>query len=346
MRTRILGALFVSISFATGCNPQSQQSASSGASAVPKPQVAPASSAPSAAEKPPRVFVSSATTSVTTAAPSPTASEVPKGDYRLDLPQLDHQIQLPSASRTALETALSGITGGSAIALSDETAETLMNGLPENFRDSCDAMLTNWVADVKSAKWTTRVLFSRHHAGGIEAVLAFQCASRSKDVKESYYDERPATLSLTPDAATLSFIPLAEEGDDSTGLYRVEFSQAFAAVGARLAELRVYYSNENPCCGGADDESGNRLVTIDLSRGKQVLSLDETTQRGSHDDSVDDVDTQHVCNTKVSYLHDDAGNVESILSETRCTENEKPLPEVKKQTFRWNAETHRYDEAK
>lgn len=184
--------------------------------------------------------------------------------------------------------------------------------------------------------------FQRFHL----KVLAFRCASTSKDVESHYYDERPATLSLTPDAATLSFIPLAKEGDDSTDLYRVEFSQAFAAVGARLAELRVYHSNENPCCGGADDESGNRLVTIDLSRGKQVLSLDETTERGSHDDSVDDEDTQTVCNTKVSYLHGDAGNVESILSETRCTKNKEPLPEVKKQTFRWNAETHRYDEAK
>lgn len=211
MRTWILGALFVSISFATGCNTQSQQSASSRASAAPKPQVAPASSGPSAAEKPPRVFVSSATPSVTTAAPFPTASEVPTGNYRLDLPQPDHQIKLPSESRTALETALSGITGGSAIVLSDETAETLMNGLPENFRDSCDTMLTNWTADVKSAKWTTRVLFSLRHAGGIEAVLAFRCASGSKDKDlESYYDERPATLSLTPDAASLSFIPLPE----------------------------------------------------------------------------------------------------------------------------------------
>lgn len=231
--------------------------------------------------------------------------------------------------------------------LSDETAETLMNSLPKNFRDSCGTVLTNWTADAKSAKWTTRVLFSLRHVGGIEAVLAFRCASGSKDQDlESYYDERPATLSLTPDAATLSFIPLAKECRNCTDLYRVEFSQAFAAVGARLAELRVYHSNENPCCGGEDDESGNRLVTIDLSRGEQVLSLDETTERGSHDYSVDDEDTQTVCNTKVSYLHDDAGNVESILSETRCTKNKEPLPEVKKQTFRWNAETHRYDEAK
>lgn len=343
MRTWILGALFVPI--ATGCNTQSQQSPSSRASAAPKPQVAPASSAPSAAEKPPRVFVSSATTSLTTAAPSPTTSEVPTGDYRLDLPQPDHQIKLPNESRTALETPLSGITGGSAIVLSDETAETLMNGLPENFRDSCDTMLTSWGADVKSAKWTTRVLFSLRHAGGIEAVLAFRCASGSNGL-ESYYDERPATVSLTPDAATLSFIPLAKECENCSDLYRVEFSQAFAAVGARLAELRVYHSTENPCCGGGDDESGNRLVTIDLSRGKQALSLDETTEWDSHDDSVDDGDTQTVCNTKVSYLHDDAGNVESILSETRCTKNKTPLPEVKKQTFRWNSETHRYDGAK
>ena len=193
--------------------------------------------------------------------------------------------------------------------------------------------------------WTVRVLFSLHYPEGTQAVMAFRCASSAKG-NENYYDERPAIVSLTREGATLKLIPLAKyENGDST-LFQLRFSQAFRAVGAQLVELNVYHSSDNPCCDGGDEESGNRLMTLDLSTGKLVLAIDQSTESDSHDDSVEDGDTHTDCVAKISYLRDRTGNVGSIGTETRCTENQKPLPEVKRHTYSWNAEAHSFDEAK
>ena len=78
---------------------------------------------------------------------------------------------------------------------------------------------------------------------------------------------------------------------------------------------------------------------------KNVLSVDERTEL-ERDDSSEDALMERICETKFSYLHDGAGSVEGISTETRCTEDKEPLPEVKRQTFHWNAETHEFAEMK
>jgi hypothetical protein len=73
-------------------------------------------------------------------------------------------------------------------------------------------------------------------------------------------------------------------------------------------------------------------------------SLGPRTEVDSYDDSAEDPVTHTICESKISYLRSTAGNAESIAIESRCTQNNQPLPEVKRQTFRWNAEVHRFDE--
>jgi hypothetical protein len=347
---RIVAVLSASIPLTiAGCKTQPQKAAPDSAHAVAQAAgPSPASTTPTNAQRPSPVFVYSAPLSAPQATPAANGGqeEVREGGSRLDLPQAGEYVELQGAARTTLETTLSGATGSSPVLLPDEATATLMGGLPKEFRDSCDAMLEGWGENLKGAgKWTARVLYSLHLPGGTEAVLAFRCASAFPGV-ETYYDERPATVSLTPEAATLNLIPLDKKCDNCSDLYHLELSQAFTAVGSRLAELRVYYSNDNLCCGGEDEKSVNRMMILDLSRGKEVLGVDERTEQSSHDDSDDGGDSETVCETKISYLRDEAGNVESIATETRCTENKKPLPEVKRQRFRWNAEAHRYDEVK
>jgi hypothetical protein len=266
--------------------------------------------------------------------------------YRLNLPQAEEHAVVQGVARTTLEAALSGAS--SSAPLSDYSASTLIDDLPKGFRDSCDQMLAGWGNTLEgTAKWSARLLFSLpRQSGGTEAVLAFRCASTYRGLEQDY-DERPVTIVLTPETATLTLIPTQPECNSGCAdLYHLEFSQAFPAVGAQLVELRVYHTSDNPCCGGADEDSGSRMMILDLSRGKQVLVVDERTEHESHDDSDEGGDSQTVCQAKISHLRDGAGSVESIATERQCTKNKQSLPEVRRQNFRWNAEARRFEEVK
>jgi hypothetical protein len=342
-------AFFASLAFViAGCEKQPQQTAPDSAHAVAHAAAPlPPSNPPKTAQKASPVFVFSTTASGPEAASATNASqgEVSEVSIRLDLPQADANVVLQGAARTTLEAALSVASGSAPVLLPDESAAALMDNLPEEFRGSCDAMASGWRSDEKGAgKWTVRVLFSLRRLEGTKAVLAFRCTSDDQG-DENSYDERPAIVSLTSANATLKLIPLAPEENGHQTLYRLNLSQAFRAVGTQLVELNVYHTTDNPCCGGGDEESGSRRFIVDLVNEKNVLSMDERTEL-ERDDSSEDALMERICETKFSYLHDGAGSVEGISTETRCTEDKEPLPEVKRQTFHWNAETHEFAEMK
>lgn len=92
--------------------------------------------------------------------------------------------------------------------------------------------------------------------------------------------------------------------------------------------------------------SGDRLLVLTLPEGTQALALDLETEELSHDDSVENGDTDTVCKAKIDYSRDATGNVQAIRTETRCSENKKPLPAVRRRSFRWNAAALRFDELK
>ena len=339
--TRIVAAFCVLIALMiAGCQSSQRPSSPNAQAAAPSLP----SSTPPREQKVTPVLVFSTAMSAPKAAPTTTANPREDGEasVRLDLPQTDERVVLQGAARTTLEAALARASGTEPVLLPDDSTAPLMNSLSEEFRGSCTAIMMGWGG---TAKWTVRVLFSLHRVEGTEAVLTFRCASSAKG-NENYYDERPAIVSLTPETATLTLVPLAKAEDGDPTLYQLSFSQAFRAIGAQLVEVNAYHSTDNPCCDGGDEESGNRLMSFDLSTGKQVLTLDQSTERDNHDDAVEDGDTQTICRAKISYLRDRVGNVGSIETETQCTENEKPLPEVKRQSYRWNVDAHSFDELK
>lgn len=340
-----------------GCQKQPQQAAPQSAQRVSQAAVpaAPAN-AQNPAPKPNTVIVFAATSPAPQpAAPAPTATQTtwPPANSRLDLPELDQTFALQRPARAALEAALSRASGKGPVLLSDESATALMDGLSEDFRNSCNAVLATWAPQFAgTGRWTVRVLFSMRRPDRpdeTQAVLAFRCAGDAVKQKqyfdEQYFDERPAVVSLTPEAATLKLIPLAPVQDNDSTLFHLDFSQAFTAVGAQLVQLNVSYSIDNPCCDGGDGESGNRLVTLDLATGKPALDVKEHEEDDSHDDEAPG-DSQILCDAKVSYVRDAAGSVTSVSTETSCKDNGKPRPEITHQLFRWNADTHLFDKVK
>lgn len=356
-----LAASFVIV--LAGCQQQSNQAASQTAQASPaqtkaaQEQTA-ATAAPTnaqnAAPKSNTVVVFSASAAAPQPAPAPKPSQVasqPRGNL-LNLPELNESFTLQAPARAALETTLSGAAGKGPVQLSDESAAALMAGLSDEFRNSCNVMLSDWASVFDgTGRWTVRVLYSLRrpdHPDEMQAVLAFHCSGGivKQFFDEEYFDERPAVVSLTPETATLTLVPVLPQQDGESVLFRLEFSQAFTAVGAQLVELRVYHSSDNPCCGGGDEETGNRLLTLDLATGKPALDLDENRDHDSHDDENEDGDIEHVCNTKLGYQRDAAGNVTAISVETHCKDNGKPLPEVTPQLFRWNPDSRQFIQAK
>jgi hypothetical protein len=262
-------------------------------------------------------------------------------EAQLNLPQPKDQVVLPEGSRQALERTLAVHK----YALDSASSASFMAGLPNSFRESCNQVVGHWGEDAKNtAQWSVRVLLALRTPAGNQALLALRCGSSAPNA-ESYYDERPALVSLSSDSATLRFIPLAKECVNCAPFYHIEFSQILTVKGALLMELRVNDSNsDNPCCDGVDQDSRDRLVVLEVPGGQQVLALDEMIDDISGDDSDDNDDGHLLCHAKVDYTRDLAGNVESIRSEMRCAEDNKPQPEVKERTFRWNAGARRFDE--
>lgn len=260
---------------------------------------------------------------------------------QLNLPQSTDQVVLPEIPRQILEKAL--VEGR--FDLNSPSSAEFVKGLPEFFRDACDEVLGNWGEGARqTARWSVRILVALRTPAGHQALLALRCRS-SEPAAMEFYDERPALVSLAGGSATLRFIPLAEECDTCREFFHhVEFSQIVTVRGGILLELRVN-DTHNPCCDGGSEENIERLVLLGVPDGRQALSLDETLKDFSSDDSDEDGgDTNYVCRSKIDYSRDIAGNVESIRSNTRCTNNDVAVPDGKDRTYRWNGSTRRFDE--
>lgn len=341
----IVVSIFLAALVVAGCGNQTRQNTPNDARRDVAQTAAPiaASAAPATAQKSTPTVVFS--TSAPAARPAPTASPnqaaTDEVGPHLDLPEDDETVVLQGPARTALETALATASGNGPVALPDDASAAVMDSVGSEFRNSCNAVVANWGG---SARWVVRILFSLRGSEGTKAVLAMRCAStlNSPD-REQFYDERPAIVSITPTAATLRLIPVSARGNGDETLYRLSFSQGFRASGAQLVELDAYHTSDNPCCGGADEESGSRKIILDLMTEKIALSGDERTDSQSHDDSNEDADAETVCESKYNYVRDGIGNVTSIATETRCTGNRKPQPpEFTRQAFTWNAEAHQF----
>jgi hypothetical protein len=192
--------------------------------------------------------------------------------------------------------------GTTPILVAPEGTAQIIASLPKGFRGSCNRVVENWPGAQDTDQSTARVLFSMHTEGRIETVLALRCGSSHADMKE-WYDVRPAVVVLTPDLAFLRLVPPEKECNACERFYHVGFSKTYTAVGARLVELEVYYSDENPCCGGTDHKDGNRLAVVSLPMGEQVLSIVVSTEENSVDDEAE-TDTVWICDSKVA--HDNA----------------------------------------
>jgi hypothetical protein len=251
---------------------------------------------------------------------------------------------LPAAAQEAVRAALSVPVATGPKLLSLENSAPIIAQSPRGFHESCGSIVNNWPRAQGTAQWTLRLLFSTRDEHGIEAVLAVRCGSSRADMKE-WYDERPAVLLLTHESAYLRLVPLDQECHDCERFYHVNFSKTFATVGTQLVELQASYSDDNPCCDGTDHKDGNRLVVVSLPAGEQVLSLLQYSEENSVDDEAG-TDTVWVCQATVEYDSEAVNHVGMIRAETHCTVDDKPQPEVKTQSFRWNAEARRFEEMK
>jgi hypothetical protein len=263
-----------------------------------------------------------------------------------NLPQSTEKVSLPPPAQKVLQAALSQPVETAPVSLSSESTAPIIASLPMGFRDSCHKhkIVEDWPTAAGSDQWSARVLFSTHIEDRIEAVLALRCGSSHANMQE-YYDERPVVVVLTRESASLRLIPLEKKCNDCERFYHVEFSRTYAAVGARLVELGVYYSDDNPCCDGTDHKDGNRLVIVSLPIGEQVLSTVVRTEWNSVDGEAE-TDTVGLCEAKIDYERDSANNLKRIGTETHCKVDNVPQPEITRQSFRWNAEAHTFEDVK
>jgi len=258
---------------------------------------------------------------------------------RVNLPQRTAEVPLPAEARAAL-TAFLGQRAASP-ALPADLEQLLVDNLPAELRGACAEMIEHWGTVAEgTARWSARALFRWEQAGRRTLLVAFRCGSSYADYA-SYYDERLGLVTLEAGRARLQLIPLAEDCDNCSDLYHLEFSGEFAVPPGTLAVLAMTYSSDNPCCDGPSQWRYEQLVYILLPEGKVALTLDRVTERYDHDDV--DGDTEEICRSVITPRRGPAGQLAGLVAEIRCEATAQPAS-VQVRRFAWQPATRRFQE--
>jgi hypothetical protein len=253
---------------------------------------------------------------------------------QLNLPQFDASAEFPEETRTTLEPLLRRAAAEGTAVLSLEAERQVIGLLPAELRDACPRMISHWGEVAQgTARWSLRVLQWRPSPDALAALLAFRCGSSLPDYAEAY-DERLGLLRFTLDTAQMKLIPIAEDCDNCSDLFRLEFSRAFPLPEGELAELAVTASSENPCCGGPSAWREERLLYVALPEASVALSVVRQSERYEHDDV--EGDWEEICGSHVMDTTVDERLIDLTLHTTCRINGEKSKQEV--QSHRWNPE--------
>jgi len=258
---------------------------------------------------------------------------------RLNLPQQAHETTLHEAARDILQRYL--IQPAAAPALPGDLQELLVKSLPAEGRGACAEMIEHWGTVAEgTATWSVRALFRWEQASGRTLLVAFRCGSSYADYA-SYYDERLGIVSLEPSSARLRLIPVAEDCDNCSDLYHLEFSDELAVPGGTLAVLALTFSSDNPCCDGPSQWRTEQLIYVLLPEGRVALALDRVTESYDHDDEAGD--TEEVCRSGITPRRNPAGQLAGLVAEIRCEATAQPVT-VQVRRFAWQPATRRFQE--
>jgi len=244
-------------------------------------------------------------------------------EARMNLPQRRQVVTLREDAALAVRAYFAQRTQP---ALTPSLEQLLTDSLPADFRQACADVIEGWGSEVAGSEvWRVRLLSWQPR----QAWLTFRCGSRRSDLSQ-YYDERPAVLRL--DAAELEFEPLDKDYENDTTLFHVEFAARLTLENGEALAFRVASSNDNPCCGGPEAISEERLMLFaDSPQGvRELLSLLTHRQHDSHDDV--DGDTQTLYHADVTFEKDSQARVISVVAAFR--EEEKDVT--------WNGSVAKY----
>ena len=232
---------------------------------------------------------------------------------RMNLPQRRQVVTLREDAASAARTYFSQRAQPE---LAPSIEQLLTSSLPADYRQACADITGSWGSEAaESGVWRVRLLSGQAH----QPWLAFRCGSRRSDLSQ-YYDERLAVLHFDP--ARLEFLPIGEDYENDTTLFHVEFAERLTLEDGEALAFRVASSNDNPCCGGPEAISEERLMLFADSPqgGRELLSLLTHRQHDSHDDV--DGDTQTLYRAEVKFETDSQARVTSIVATFREEEKD------------------------
>lgn len=258
----------------------------------------------------------------------------------MNLPQQARTLTLPEAARRTLEAAVASFVESPPWRLAAGVEQLLLEALPVDLRAACPEMIQHWGTVAEgTARWSVRVLHRWPQPEELSVLIAYRCGSSYPDYSQ-FYDERLAVLSFEPGAARLRLVALADDCDNCSDLYHLDYSKSFPFGDARLVELKVTNSSDNPCCDGITQWREERLFFL-LPEGEPALSLLRASEHYYHDDV--EGDSEEVCDTTVGYTYDAAGRLAEITARTACREDSKAKP-VETRHFHWNPARRRFEE--
>ncbi|MGH9804391.1 MAG: hypothetical protein ACRD4D_04400 [Candidatus Acidiferrales bacterium] len=247
---------------------------------------------------------------------------------------------MPDAIRILLEPALRQAATAKSSVFSVELEQNLLELLPSELRDACPRLTYYWGDNAQgTARWSIRSLAWQLRSGTIEALIAYRCGSTHPDYAD-YYDERLGLLVFESSGARLRLIPLADDCDNCSDLYHLDYSDSFPLPEGELVAVTVTDSSDNPCCDGPSAWRRESLLYLVLPAGDIALQFDRAQENYDHDDEAGD--TEEICNSEITYRRAPEGELIEIAAATTCRVNGDPQPGATLQ-YRWNAAKMRFE---
>jgi len=137
----------------------------------------------------------------------------------------------------------------------------------------------------------------------------------------------------------LRLVPLADDCDNCSDLYHLDFSDTFPLSEGDLVAVAVTDSSDNPCCDGPSAWRRESLLYVVLPAGEIALKVERSREDYQHDD--ENGDWEEICGSTVMDTTVDDRLIELTLHTVCRTNGEKSSEETR--SYRWNGITRRLD---
>ncbi|UCG60928.1 MAG: hypothetical protein JSV52_11440 [Candidatus Zixiibacteriota bacterium] len=245
---------------------------------------------------------------------------------RVNLPLTDVQVSIEGEAQEALRVFFSNFVMTDTATLGEQVEEILIGMVPIAYDSGCTSMIGHWGSDptnVPGSLFRPIYVYTGKDPASVVVLMAYRCFSYRDYYRDTYYDERLTTLTITESETKLAFLPHWWKCKDILALSKISVAESYHIVGDILLSLVFSMSGENPCCNGpfSCDEEKINYYLIGEGGVRPVASVVKHKEDYYHNDV--EGDTEVIYDAEITVVEDADGNALEIVSVYTIKENDE-----------------------